>query len=541
MRKTEGMSDIAIKRIDAWTLKAQLHDGREIALLDAREELPFGKRHLLMASHVPLSRLELLVDDLVPRRGARVVWCDDGEGVAARAAERMVALGYQDVSCLDGGIAAWEAAGFQIYSGVHVPSKAFAEVVEHQAGTPWISAQDLQALIDSNADIAIYDSRSYEEYHNNSIPTAISVPGAELVYRFSDLTPSSNTMVIVNCGGRTRSIIGAQSLINAGVPNKVVSLKDGTMAWHLANLEVVHGAARKPPNVSARGLQLAREAAARVATRFNIAIIDVRTLKSWRAEAGHRSLYVLDVRSPEEYAAGHLRSARSAPGGQLVQETDSYMATWGARVVLVDDNGIRATMTASWLKQMGWLDTAVLATGRADCEWVTGPHLSRILEICTNAAPSISVEDLRKRLLSEEVEVVDLDLSTRYTRGHIPGAWFAIRSRLTMSLSMLPTNRTIVLTSADGTLAALATADLQAVVTTPVLTLAGGTQAWVAAGLPLETGATRMADQADDVHLMPRERGQDREAAMREYLTWEIKLVDDMAKDDDHRFQVVAG
>jgi 3-mercaptopyruvate sulfurtransferase SseA len=106
---------------------------------------------------------------------------------------------------------------------------------------------------------------------------------------------------------------------------------------------------------------------------------------------------------------------------------------------------------------------------------------------------------------------------------------------------MLPTNRTIVLTSADGSLAALAAADLQAVVTTPVLTLAGGTQAWVAAGLPLETGATRMADQADDVHLMPRERGQDREAAMREYLTWEIKLVDDMAKDDDHRFQVVAG
>ena len=153
------------KRIDARALKAQLHDGGELALLDAREELPFGRRHLLMASCVPLSRLELLVDDLVPRRGARVVWCDDGEGLAARAAERMSALGYQDVASLDGGIAAWEAAGFRVYSGVHVPSKALAEVVEHEAGTPWISAQDLQALIDRKADIAIYDSRSYEEYH----------------------------------------------------------------------------------------------------------------------------------------------------------------------------------------------------------------------------------------------------------------------------------------------------------------------------------------------------------------------------------------
>ena len=250
------MPDSKIKRIDARALKAQLHDGGELALLDAREEWPFGKRHLLMASCIPLSRLELMVDDLVPRRGTRVVWCDDGEGLAARAAERMSALGYDDVAWLDGGIAVWEAAGFRVYRGVHVPSKAFAEVVEHEADTPWISVEDLQALIDRKADIAIYDSRSFEEYHNNSIPTAISVPGAELVYRFADLMPSPDTTVIVNCGGRTRSIIGAQSLINAGVRNKVVSLKDGTMAWHLAGLEVMHGATRKPPEVSAhRGIR----------------------------------------------------------------------------------------------------------------------------------------------------------------------------------------------------------------------------------------------------------------------------------------------
>src|ERR1700676_3110770 len=216
------MSGNRTKCIDARTLKAQFHDGGELALLDAREELLFGRRHLLMGSCVPLSRLELLVDDLVPRRGARVVWCDDGEGLAARAAERMSALGYQDVASLDGGIAAWEAAGFRVYSGMHVPSKAFAEVVEHEAGTPWISVEDLQALIDRKADSAIYESRSFEEYHNNSIPTAISVPGAELVYRFTDLTPSPDTTVIINCGGRTRSIIGAQSLISAGFANKIM-------------------------------------------------------------------------------------------------------------------------------------------------------------------------------------------------------------------------------------------------------------------------------------------------------------------------------
>src|ERR1041385_5287147 len=238
-----------VKRLGANELKRQLHDGGEIALLDAREEGVFHARHLLLASCVPLGRLELLIDDLVPRRSTRVVWCDDNDGSALHAARHMSALGYTDVAALEGGIAAWQAAGYRLYSGVHVPSKAFAEVVEHEAGTPYVTAPELKALIDSGSDIAIFDSRSYEEYHNNSIPTAISVPGAELVYRFTDMVPSPDTTVIVNCGGRTRSIIGAQALRNAGFRNRIMSLKDGTMAWHLAGFEVVQGATRRPHGI----------------------------------------------------------------------------------------------------------------------------------------------------------------------------------------------------------------------------------------------------------------------------------------------------
>jgi rhodanese-related sulfurtransferase len=527
------------KHLDAHQLKAQLHDDGEIAVLDAREERPFSRRHLLLASCVPLSRLELLVDDLVPRRGARVVWCDDGEGLAERAAGRMSALGYRDVTVLDGGVAAWEAAGYRVYSGVHVPSKAFAEVVEHEAGTPWVSAPDLQKLIASGADIAIFDSRSYEEYHNNSIPTAVSVPGAELVYRFTDLTPSPDTTVIVNCGGRTRSIIGAQSLINAGFRNKIMSLKDGTMAWHLAGFDVVNGATRRPPEVSLAGLAAARESAARVAARCDIPRIDKATLERWRGEAAERSLYVLDVRTPEEYAAGHLRGARSAPGGQLVQETDAHVATWRARIVFVDDNGVRATMTASWLKQMGWSDVAVLTASSADGEWVSGPYVPHVLGLGAGTASLIGVGELGRAIEAGNAVVVDLDYSRRYAQGHIPGAWFATRARLTRVLRKLPASGTIVLTSPDGRLAQLAAADFTGAASAPVKYLGGGTQAWIEAGLPLERGPTHMADEADDVVLSARERNQDREAAMREYLEWEINLVNDMATDDDHRFQVV--
>ncbi|MEX2617410.1 MAG: rhodanese-like domain-containing protein [Alphaproteobacteria bacterium] len=523
-----------VKRIDAKALKAAFHDGGEIALLDAREEVPFDARHLLMASCVPLGRLEALVGDLAPRRDTRIVWCDDGEGYAERAAARMAALGWTDVSVLDGGIDAWDAAGFPMYSGVHVPSKAFAEVVEHEAGTPYISAAELKDLMDRKADIAIFDSRSYEEYHSNSIPGAISVPGAELVYRFRDLTPSPDTMVIVNCGGRTRSIIGAQSLINAGVPNRVVSLMNGTQDWHLAGYEVVRDATRRPPPVSPEGLKAAQEAARRVAQRAAIRTIDAATLESWRADPA-RTLYVLDVRTPEEYEAGRLPGVRSAPGGQLIQETDVFCGAWGARVVLVDDNGVRATMTASWMRQMGW-DAVVMTFDPAAPGLETGPHAPKVLGADSVSVATIEPAALHDRLAAGGTVVVDLDYSRPYREGHIPGAWYAMRTELETALTKLPAHDTLVFTSPDGALARLAAADAGGA----AMALNGGTLGWKAAGLPLETGDGRMASTPADIRLKAREQGKDVEAAMREYLAWEIELVNQMAADEEQRFKVMA-
>ncbi len=530
----------SIRRLDAGMLKAALHDGGEIALLDAREELTFGERHILMASCMPLGRIEVMAADMVPRRSARVVWCDDGEGLAERAAERMAALRYTDVSILDGGIAAWEQAGFRIYSGVHVPSKAFAEVVEHDLATPWVTAEELNAMIVGGQDIAVFDSRSFEEYHTNSIPTAVSVPGAELVYRFKDMVPSPDTTVVVNCGGRTRSIIGAQSLINAGVPNKVVSLKDGTMAWHLAGLEVVHGAARRPPQVTPRNAEAAESAAGTVAAKLGIETLDTATLAQWQAESETRSLYVLDVRTPEEYAAGHVEGVRSAPGGQLVQETDNFLATWGARVVLADTDGVRAVMTASWLKQMGWEDVAVIRLDDVSGERASGPHRPLTLGLEHATASTIAPAALKQRLDADTATVFDLAYSKPFKNGHIPGAWFSTRTRLADALAKVPIAEVIVITSPDGDLARIAATELAPVTAQPVLALDGGTQAWVDAGYSLTSADDRLADTPDDLWLPARERGGDRESAMRAYLAWEIELVNQMASDDDQRFKVVS-
>ena len=139
-----------------------LADGAELALVDVREELTFSKNHLLWARNVPLSRLELRFARLVPLLTTRIVLCDDGDGLVERAAAILANAGYTNLSYLDGGIAAWLAAGFVLFSGVHVPSKAFGEFVEHDSRTPSISAVELDAMMTSKCSTAGHSTNTRE-------------------------------------------------------------------------------------------------------------------------------------------------------------------------------------------------------------------------------------------------------------------------------------------------------------------------------------------------------------------------------------------
>jgi len=526
-----------LRLISPSELNALLQGDDEIALLDAREELSFGQAHILYASCMPLSRLEILAAAMVPRRSTRVVVCDACEGQAERAARRLLHFGYRDVSVLDGGIDAWREAGLEVFSGVNVPSKAFGEFIEVEYETPSVSADELKKMMDKGEDMVVLDSRPMVEYHARNIPTGICVPGAELAYRVHDITPSADTLVVVNCAGRTRSIIGAQSLINAGINNRVVALRNGTMGWHLAGHSLEHGMRREARESSPQGLAAARAAAVRVAERFAVRTIDHATLAAWRAEQDVRSLYVFDVRHPDEYEAGHLPGSRSAPGGQLVQETDHFIATLRSRVVLVDDTGVRATMTASWLNQMGWPDVAVLDDALAGVELEKGPEPVDVLGIDECSADEIGVAELDALLREGQASVVDLGLSRAYRAGHIPEAWFMTRARLAQCLARVPKRGRLVLTSSDGVLARLAAGEAAALTDEPVQVLAGGTVAWSAAGLAMTTGAEHLADVADDVWLRPYEKDWGVEDSMREYLTWEVGLVEQLERDGTARFQ----
>ncbi len=519
-------------RIPPATLKSWLRDGAELAILDAREEGEFGAAHLFWAVPCPLSRAELAAPALLPSRASRIVCTDGGEGLAERLAGVLQAIGYTNTHTLAGGTPAWAASGFEVFSGVNVPSKAFGEWVEHHYATPSVDPAELAAMLAAGQDLLLVDSRPMEEFWRMTIPGATNVPGAELAYRVPSLLARPDTTVVVNCAGRTRSILGAESLRRAGLPNPVVALRNGTMGWELAGLDCERGrTARHPPGTPADAAATRARAWA-FAEAHGVRRLTRAGLAALQADAA-RTTYLLDVRDAAEYAAGHLPGARHAPGGQLVQATDQWVAVRHARIVLADDTQTRAAMTGGWLRQLGGWEVFVLddaMEGRLEA----GPGPAAALPPGTRR---IAPADLAARLAEGAAAVVDLARSIAFREGHIPGALWGIRSRLHALAPRLPPDRMVAVAAPDPRLAALAAEELRALHPAPVAVLEGGTAAWAEAGFPLAADRANPPDEAClDWHLRPYDRNHGVEEAMRAYIAWEVELVHAVERDGDAPF-----
>lgn len=546
-------------------------DNREFALLDVREEGAYGTGHILQSVNVPYSRLELLVRSYVPRRNCAVILVGQTDDACRLAARRLQAIGYSDTGFLQGGTEAWQAAGQTLFHGVYVPSKAYGEWLEHAYRTPAISAPALQELFAENAggaNVVVLDPRTVAEYAVRHVPGAISCPGGELLYRFRDLVPRPDTLVVVACGGRTRGIVGAQNLIDAGVPNPVVALADGTHGWQLAGFELEHGLVRQYEAATPAAAAYAQECAAALVRRTGLPAIDFPTFQRWRADP-LRTTYAFDVRTPEEYAQGHLSSVRSAPGGQLVQATDRWMATLGARVVLIDDNGVRAATTAYRLRQMGWdayvlqgvpaSEMRVRSTGRdtiadtAPAAVVVGIAVATAAaadaaadvqpehEPVAAAASEITPVEASQRLAAGALGV-SLDASAQFLQRRPPGTVWANRARLDTVIEQLCNGRELILFSETGDAAHLAAIDLQEAVRekgieASLSVVRGGLQAWRRAGLALDDGAVPPLAEKDRIDTLywAHTRRQGDKIAMRIYLDWEKALLAQVMQ-DGYRF-----
>jgi rhodanese-related sulfurtransferase len=517
------------KNIAPEALKALLAGDASFALIDVREAGEYNSSHIPGASLIARRQLEFVIPHAVPFPGARVVLCDDDGRRAGLAAATLERLGYRDVAVLEGGINRWVTEGLATEWGSNVPSKDFGEKVEVVAHVPEVEARDLAARMRRGEKFLILDSRTPEEFRRFCIPGGRSVPGGELALRITDLTRdlAPDTTIIVNCAGRTRSIIGTRVLQRMGYAN-VYGLRNGTSGWLLAGEQLETGADRVDLRAPSPAAVAAAEAyAAKLAVEDGVRFLDLAGLEGVIARRRSETIYLVDVRTRDEYTAGHIPGFRWFPGGQAVQRADDVAVVKHATFVFACDGKARATVIASWYRQMGFGEVYAFDGGTST--WVAAGRALQAgapdempvgYEGAKSATKRVSAQALNA---SPSPAIIFVDTSQDFARGHVPGARWVPRGWLELWIAdIVPGKSTpLTVTCNDGVGSTLAAATLAELGYTGVAVLEGGMAAWLKAGLPVEKGLSGVMAAPTDVVLS----GPDRNFAdMQNYLRWEEAL-----------------
>jgi len=527
--------------IDPKSAKAMISGPEEMAFLDVREAGQNSHGHPLLIAWAPYSRLEAVVPYLAPRRPAPTVLVDENDGVAGKAAGRLEAMGYSDVRILEGGVRGWSDAGLELFKGENALAKGFAEWLEKAYQTPTIYADELSARLDAGEDIAVLDCRTPDQFRDFHIPGGISCPGAEGLYRLRDIVSSPETLVVVHCQGRTRGLMWAQTLINAGVPNKVMTLFNGTPGWLGAGLSLETGNDRPLPTVTPEGIAATRAQAERLRDASGVPYVDRETLRQWRRQSDRRTLYMLDVRTPEEYRAGHIPGSAWAISGQLAKGPEYWVAVRGARVVLVDDTEVRAIATAHWLLQLGTDNVYVLEGGIGGEGTEAGAGSLTLDPAIGSEFETMSPRDVHQGIEDGTVSVIDVGRSMDFREAHVSGARWACRAHLEKALKDIPDQRTVVLVSTDPEAMRLAGIDVRETGRHAVALMEGGLNAWRAAGLPVDASPDAPADEdCIDFSFLNTGRLTGNQEHTQKHLDWKASLPQQIEADGDVRFRIPA-
>ena len=507
--------------VTAAAAKARLHEGEEIAFLDVREAAAFGEGHPLFAVPCPLSRLEASALALVPRADCPVLLIDDGDGIAEKAAQRLAACGYTDVSLVQGGLPAWDAAGFGVFAGVNVPSKTLGELLEHDHHPAMIDAATLARWRREGRAHAFFDARPPVEYAKMRIEGARCVPNGELAHRVGAAVPDTATPIVITCAGRTRGIVGALTLRAIGVPNPVYALENGTQGWALAGLPLERGAQADPlPALDPPQAQASRAGAARLIAAAQLSTLSPRAAQTLLDEA-NRTSFLFDLRSEAERATRPVPGAIPALAGQLIQATDQYVGVRHGRLILIDDTGLRAALAGLFLRALGF-ETHVLALDAAeesDVPAAPAPALK------TPTPPPAIDARAAWSLAQSGVPVLDVRSSTEWEAWRLDGARWMLRGDLPGALAGSARR---VLLLGDQTAVAAAACELHAAGVS-VRWLPADLDAFAQAGWPVDRVRRRMSrEAARDRVWFVHDRHDGNAEASRQYLAWEMGLIDQL-------------
>ena len=515
-------------RIDAHSLHDLLNGDAQFALIDVRESGEYNSSHIPGASLIPRRRIEYIIESSVPAKGVHLVVCDDDGQRAPFAAATLERLGYSRVSILEGGVNRWSSLDYPTEWGVNVPSKEFGEKMEVVHHVPEISADDLHQRIERGDKLVILDTRTPEEYQRFCIPGGQSMPGGELALRITDVTKEidDDTTVVINCAGRTRSIMGTRVLQRMGVP--ALGLKNGTSGWLLAGYELESGADRlELPPVSIEGREAANAYASRLAEEDGVRYLDAAALERLMKQQDAGPVYLVDVRTEEEYREGHVPGFSWWPGGQAAQRADDLAVVKNAAIVFCCDGKARSTVTGSIYRQMGI--TEVFAVDGGTTAWVAA---GRSLEtgMPRTAIAGLAEAEAAVRKISPEAvgqeqpdHVLFVDTSQDFARAHVPGAKWISRSWLEIEApGAVPSKDSpILVTCGSGRNSILAAATLGEMGYTNVSVLEGGMAAWQRAGLAVEEGLTGIVRPPADINYLGVDRSY---GEMMNYLRWETEL-----------------
>lgn len=515
--------------ISPQSLDRLLKSDARFALIDVREPGEYNSAHIPGASLLPRRDLEFQTALAVPHKATPITLCCDDGRRSALAAATLERMGYADVSTLAGGINRWVTQDYPTEWGVNVPSKDFGERVEVQNGVPEIDAVELRRRIERGDEIVILDTRTPEEYRRLCIPGGRSVPGGELALRITDIADglSDDATVVINCAGRTRSIIGTRVLQRMGLPN-VVGLKNGTAGWTLAGYALEEGADRLDlPEPSPDALAAAEAYADRLAQEDGVRWLDAAGLDALMQRRAAEPIYLIDVRTSDEYAAAHIPGFRWFAGGQAVQRSDDVAVVKNCPIVFCCDGRARAGVAASWYRQMGHAEVYAVRGGVT--EWRrSGGSLAQGhpkpapygLDAAKAAVKRISAAQLQA---NADAAVIFVDTSAQFAQAHIRGSRWIPRGWLEFQIADIAPNKAspLIITCADGVSSTLAGATLADMSYTDAAVLDGGVSAWRQAGFEVEQGlAGVMSPPADALPA-----GTDRTTAdMMNYLRWEIDL-----------------
>jgi rhodanese-related sulfurtransferase len=523
-------------KISAKDLNALMQGKSKFALIDVREAGEYNSSHIADSSLISRRELEFRMDVSVPVKSEHIVVCDDDGRRATLAAATLEGMGFSNVSVLDRGINQWSTEGYPTEWGSNVISKDFGERMEVEHHVPEIEATELHERIQRGDKLVILDTRTPEEYQRFCIPGGRSVPGGELALRVTDITNDldQDTTIIVNCAGRTRSVIGTRVLQRMGLTN-IFGLKNGTSGWLLAGYDLETGADRlELPEPSSEGLAAAEAYAARLAEEDGVRYLDVAAVQAMLDRRNEETCYFVDVRTIDEYKQGHIPGFRWFPGGQVVQRSDDVLVVKNCPVIFCCDGKARATFIASWYRQFGFEEVYAVDGGAA--AWAAS---GRNLETSSEDAAPKGLEEARagaKMLSPQELNaakpasIIFVETSQDFSAGHVPGARWVARGSLELEIAGVAPAKdaSIAVTCNNGQNAALAGATLRELGYQNVSVLEGGMAAWRQAGLAVEQGLSGVMRSPTDVVVS----GPDRNFAdMMNYLRWETALGEKYAAD----------